>query len=55
MGVEHHVLCLTGVGPHEQHPAMAQPHMSKPMTMIPRIMVPIIRGMIGGPTPSRSS
>ena len=27
MGVEHHLLRLAGVGTHEEHPAMAQPHM----------------------------
>ncbi len=25
--VEHHLLCLSGIGPHEQHPAVAEPDM----------------------------
>jgi hypothetical protein len=27
VGVEHHLLCLARIGPHEQHPAVAQPDM----------------------------
>ena len=49
--VEHHLLALARIRPHIEHPAVTEPQVSGAMTMLPRSIVPIIRGMIGGPTP----